>query len=157
MLAIRRQYPRSIDMSLHRCLIQFGLFIISFLDFCLSPGWSSHDPSQYSDDVFKQWCMKFGQIKTFVLPHWLIIWQIGALLCVDTVKEPSTTHPPPNKEATCRKKFLYSSPFLFFVRRLHFFTTFWNDKMGENCGLFGGGPCVLRQWQRGPGQQSVAV
>lgn len=134
----------------------FSLFTISFLD-SLSLNWSSHDPSQYSDDVFKQWCMKFGQIKTFVLPRWLIIWQIGALLCVDTVKEPSVAHPPPNKEATCRKKFLYSHPFLFFVRRLHFFTTFWNDKMGENCGFFGGGPCVLRQWQRGPGQQSVAV
>lgn len=94
----------------------------------------SHDPSQYSDDVFTQWCMKFSQIKTFVLPHWLIIWQIGGPLCVDTEEAP---HPHSIKRplAEKRKKFLYSRPFLFFVRRLHFFSTFSSDKMGRTVGF----------------------
>lgn len=91
-------------------------------------------------------CMKFGPIKTFVPPHWLIIWQIGAPLCVDSVGEPvSPTHPSPphhlpsaptlqpNKEATGwrkrrRKKFLCSLSFLFSIlcgKITFFFTTFW--------------------------------
>lgn len=146
---------------MYKLFIHFALFTISFLDLsvsaCLSLSWRSHDPSQYSDDVFKQWCMKFGQIKTFVLPHWLIIWQIGPCCVWILWRSPSLPIPHPIKGPLAKKKFLYSLPFLFFVRRLHFFTTFWNDKMGENCGFFGGGPCELRQWQRGPGQQSVAV
>lgn len=53
------------------------LFLLS-----VSVCWGSDDPWQCSDDVLKQWCMKYRQIKTFVLLHWPIIWQIGAPSCV---------------------------------------------------------------------------
>lgn len=104
--------------------------------------WISHDPSQYSDDVFKQWCMKFRQIKTFVLPHWLIIWQIGALLCVDTVKEPSVAHPPPNKEATCRKNSSIASLFYSLLEDYIFSPHFGMTKWGRTVGFWRGTLCA---------------
>lgn len=142
--------------------IQFSLFIISFLDLSVSPclflSWRSHDPSQYSDDVFKQWCMKFRQIKTFVLPHWLIIWQIGPCCVWILWRSPLLPIPHPIKRPLAEKNSSIASLFYSLLEDyIFFFTTFWSDKMGENCGFFGGGPCELRQWQRGPGQQSVAV
>lgn len=90
----------NIFVGLTQCLMDSACLLFSL---SVSTCWSSDDPWQCSD-VLKQWCMKFGQIKTFVLLHWLIIWQIGAPSCVYTVKELSVSHPSYNKEATCGKK-----------------------------------------------------
>lgn len=126
------QYLYSVDMKPHSVWsfhYQFSRPLCVSVSVSLSLSWSSHDPSQYSDDVFKQWCMKFGQIKTFVLPHWLIIWQIGALLCVDTVKEPSAAHPPPNKENSSIATLFYSllEDYIFSP---HFGMTKWGRTVG---------------------------
>lgn len=122
---------------LRQIIILYKFLSLLFAAFrpSLRLSWSSHDPSQYSDDVFKQWCMKFGQIKPFVLPHWLIIWQIGSLLCVDTVKEPSAAHPPPSEEATCRKNSSVATLFYSlsedYIFSPHFGRTKWGRTVGS--------------------------
>lgn len=56
--------------------------------------------------------------------------------CEEALPGPPIPHPI--KRPLAGKKGKNSSiaaPFLFFVRRLHFFTTFWSDKMGRAVGF----------------------
>lgn len=77
------------------------------------------------------------------LANYLTDW---TLLCVYTVKEPFAAHPPPNKEATCRKNSSIASLFYSLLEDYiflpHFGMTEWG---GGAVGFFGGGPCELRQ------------
>lgn len=61
---------------------------------------------------------------------------------MDTVKDPSTAHPPPNKEATCKKKFPYSLPFYSLLEDYIFSPHFGMTKWGRTVGFLEGDSAV---------------